>query len=61
MSRAEALRQTMVDLIDGPGYIEPKTGKVAFAYAHPIFWAPFSLIGEGGRTVTTSIESSQGN
>ncbi len=61
MSRAEALRQATVDLIDGPGYIEPKTGKVAFAYAHPIFWAPFSLIGEGGRTVTTSIESSQGN
>lgn len=51
----------MVDLIEGPGYIEPQTGKVAFAYAHPIFWAPFSLIGEGGRTVTTSIESSQGN
>ena len=61
MSRAEALRQVIVDLIDGPGYIEPKTGKVVFAYAHPIFWAPFSLIGEGGRTAATSLESSQGN
>ena len=61
LSRAEALRQTMVDLIDGPGYIEPQTGKVVFAYAHPIFWAPFSLIGEGSRTVATSIESGQGN
>ena len=53
LSRAEALRQTMVDLIEGPGYIEPQTGKVAFAYAHPIFWAPFSLIGEGGRTAAS--------
>ncbi|MGE4635669.1 MAG: CHAT domain-containing protein, partial [Arenicellales bacterium] len=61
LSRAEALRQTIVDLIEGPGYIEPQTGKVVFAYAHPIFWAPFSLIGEGGRTAATSIESSQGN
>jgi CHAT domain-containing protein len=61
LSRAEALRQTIVDLIEGPGYIEPQTGKVVFAYAHPIFWAPFSLIGEGGRTAAKSIESSQGN
>ena len=53
LSRAEALRQTMVDLIEGPGYIDPQTGKVVFAYAHPIFWAPFSLIGEGGRTAAS--------
>ena len=29
-------------------YVDPKSGKVVFSYAHPIFWAPFSLIGEGG-------------
>jgi CHAT domain-containing protein len=23
-------------------------GRIAFAYAHPIFWAPFSLAGDGG-------------
>ena len=50
LSRAEALRQTILDLIDGPGYIEPQSGKVVFSYAHPIFWAPFSLVGEGGHT-----------
>ena len=52
LSRAEALRQTILDLIDGPGYIEPQSGKVVFSYAHPIFWAPFSLVGEGGHTTT---------
>ena len=54
LSRAEALRQTILDLIDGPGYIEPQSGKVVFSYAHPIFWAPFSLVGEGGYTTTQS-------
>jgi CHAT domain-containing protein len=52
LSRAEALRQTILDLIDGPGFIEPQSGKVVFSYAHPIFWAPFSLVGEGGHTTT---------
>ena len=23
-------------------------GRMVFSYAHPIFWAPFSLIGDGG-------------
>jgi len=23
-------------------------GKHVFAYAHPIFWAPFMLVGDGG-------------
>jgi len=35
-------------LIDGGGLIDPATQKVAFSYAHPIFWAPFSLVGDGG-------------
>jgi CHAT domain-containing protein len=47
-SRAEALRQTMIGLIDGPGSVDPKTGITGFSYAHPLFWAPFSLIGDGG-------------
>ncbi|MCS5573689.1 MAG: CHAT domain-containing protein, partial [Pseudomonadales bacterium] len=49
LGRAEALRQTMVELIDGPGYIEAESGRTMFSYAHPIFWAPFSLVGEGSR------------
>ena len=46
LTRAEALRQTMLQRIDGPGYVDPKTGKAVFSHAHPIFWAPFSLIGD---------------
>ena len=47
LTRAEALRRAMVGLIDGPGYVEA-SGKVVYSYAHPLFWAPFSLIGDGG-------------
>ncbi len=47
VSRAEALRQAMVDLIDGPGFVDGE-GHSLFSYAHPIFWAPFTLVGDGG-------------
>ena len=46
LTRAEALRRAMDGLIDGPGLVE--AGKTVFSYAHPLFWAPFSLIGDGG-------------
>lgn len=46
LGRAEALRQAMVGLLDGPGYQE--NGRTLFSYAHPIFWAPYSLMGDGG-------------
>ena len=48
LPRAQALRQAMLGLIDGPGLADPKSGKVLFSYAHPIFWGPFSLVGDGG-------------
>jgi CHAT domain-containing protein len=47
LSRAEALRQAMLALIDGPGYLDGATKQPLFSYAHPIFWAPFSLVGDG--------------
>ncbi len=47
LSRAQALQQAMLALIDGPGYVN-KQGRTVFSYAHPIFWAPFSLVGDGG-------------
>jgi CHAT domain-containing protein len=47
LTRADAFRASMLSLIDGPGYVDPNTRKVAFSYAHPIFWAPFTLIGDG--------------
>jgi CHAT domain-containing protein len=49
LTRAEALRQAMLAMLDGPGYVDP-SGKTLFAYAHPFFWAPYSIIGDGGGT-----------
>jgi CHAT domain-containing protein/Tfp pilus assembly protein PilF len=37
ISRAQALRQSMLHLMQTP------------AYAHPTFWAPYALVGEGAR------------
>ena len=54
LTRAQALRSTMLGLIDGPGYVDQESGKTVFSYAHPIFWAPFSLIGDGGGAQPTS-------
>ncbi len=48
--KSEALRQSMLNLIDGPGDVDFESGKTVFSYAHPIFWTPFSLIGDGGGT-----------
>jgi CHAT domain-containing protein len=48
LTRAEALRQAMLAVIDGPGAIDAKSGQPLFSYAHPMFWAPFSLVGDGG-------------
>jgi CHAT domain-containing protein len=42
LTRAEALRQSMLDLMG-------KKAPGGFSYAHPAFWAPFSLVGDGGR------------
>lgn len=47
LTRGEALRQAMTALIDGPGYAGAD-GKTEFAYAHPLFWAPYTIIGDGG-------------
>jgi CHAT domain-containing protein len=48
VTRGEALRQAMMALADGPGYVGAD-GKTEFTYAHPLFWAPYSVIGDGGR------------
>src|SRR5262249_38984551 len=47
LSRGEALRQASMALLDGEGFVD-SNGKTAFAYAHPLFWAPYSIIGDGG-------------
>ena len=45
-AKAESLRQAMIGMIDGPGSVDRATGKTAYAYAHPLFWAPFVLVGD---------------
>jgi CHAT domain-containing protein len=47
ISRAEALRQSMISMVDEGGYRDDR-GNMVFAYAHPLFWAPYSIIGDGG-------------
>jgi len=47
LGRGEALRQASIALLDGGGFID-SNGKTVFAYAHPLFWAPYSIIGDGG-------------
>lgn len=46
ISRAQALRQAMLALMDGPGYVQ--NGQTLYTYAHPMFWAPSSIVGDGG-------------
>ncbi|MGB6540143.1 MAG: CHAT domain-containing protein, partial [Xanthobacteraceae bacterium] len=42
LSRSEALRQAMMALLDGPGSVD-EAGRTVFSYAHPLFWAPYSV------------------
>ena len=51
LSRAGALRQSILALIDGAGMKNPVSGKIAASYAHPFFWAPFIIVGDSGNTV----------
>ncbi len=39
IGRAEALRRSMMKLMNDPDHPE---------FAHPVFWAPFVVVGEGG-------------
>ena len=47
LSRGEALRQAMMALLDGPGAVD-ELGQTLYTYAHPLFWAPYSVIGDSG-------------
>ncbi len=52
LGRTRAMQQAMTAMIDGDGYVDQ--GKTVFSYAHPIFWAPFSVVGDGGGGVPGS-------
>lgn len=47
LSRAEALRQAMLAVMDAPGFKDPASGRIEYTYAHPMFWAPYVLVGDG--------------
>jgi CHAT domain-containing protein len=42
MSRAQALRASMLQLMN-------QQAPDGFSYAHPLFWAPYALFGDGGQ------------
>jgi CHAT domain-containing protein len=46
LPRAEALRQAMMALLDGPGVVDEAGKEISFA--HPVFWAPYTVVGDGG-------------
>lgn len=47
LSRAEALRQASLAVMEGSG--QDEVSKRPYSYAHPLFWAPYALVGDGGR------------
>ncbi len=53
ISRAEALRRTTMEVADGPGLVDER-GRTIYSYAHPMFWAPFMVFGDGGRSVNAT-------
>jgi CHAT domain-containing protein len=46
-NRAWALQQTRLAMIE-TGAQKNQAGDPLFSYAHPIFWAPFTIVGDGG-------------
>ena len=48
ITRARALQKSMLELIDNQVLKDDASGKIIASYAHPIFWAPFIVVGDGG-------------
>ena len=46
LSRSAALRRAKLQQIESGRYVVE--GRATFSYAHPIFWAPFTIMGDGG-------------
>jgi CHAT domain-containing protein len=47
-TRSAILQQAMLALMDGPGSAD-EAGRGGFSHAHPMFWAPYALYGNGAR------------
>ncbi|MBL6958788.1 MAG: CHAT domain-containing protein [Rhodospirillales bacterium] len=48
--RGRILQKAMLALIEKGTFKQKAGGKALFSYAHPIFWAPFVLVGDGSGT-----------
>jgi CHAT domain-containing protein len=48
LTRAQALRSAMLELIDKEVALDG-AGRPVASYAHPAFWAPYALYGDPGR------------
>lgn len=51
LTRTRSLRRSMLALIDEANLKDNATGKVIASYAHPLFWAPFVMVGDPGRSM----------
>ena len=48
LSRSQALRRSMLTLMDKEN-LKDESGTVIASYAHPLFWAPFIIVGDPGK------------
>ncbi|MBW1799904.1 MAG: CHAT domain-containing protein [Deltaproteobacteria bacterium] len=48
LSRAGALQKSVLYLMDKQILKDETSGKIVTSYAHPFFWAPFIVVGDGG-------------
>jgi len=48
LSRAKSLQQSILHLLDRQTLQDPSSGQTIATYAHPFFWAPFIVVGDGG-------------
>jgi CHAT domain-containing protein len=44
--RSKSLQRAILDMIDN-STLKKSSGQDVFSYAHPIFWAPFIVVGDG--------------
>ena len=47
LSRANALKKSILDIIDKQVLKDESSGKIVASFAHPFFWAPFIVVGDG--------------
>ncbi len=47
LSRTEALRRAMIAVMNDS--FNDERGRKIYSYAHPMFWAPYALVGDSGR------------